>query len=69
SGLKFNELEFTIAHGLLKGMLERVIIIEKYTVTKRNDVRFKMINVACNRIIQNITMKAPELKYIVRALN
>ncbi|EPE1290598.1 TPA: YiiX/YebB-like N1pC/P60 family cysteine hydrolase [Escherichia coli] len=64
SGLKFNELEFTIAHGLLKGMLERVIVIEKYTVTKRNDVRFKMINVACNRVIQNITMKAPELNML-----
>lgn len=61
SGLKFNELEFTIPHGLLKGMLERVVIIESYTVAKRDAPGFREINDACRKIIQAIEKHAPEL--------
>lgn len=61
SGLKFNELEFTIPYGLLKGMLERVVIIENYTQAKRDTPGFREINDACRNIIHVIEEVAPEL--------
>lgn len=61
SGLKYAEMEFTIPKGLLKEMLERVFVIEKYTSAKRSLPGFGDINDACHKIVQEIKQNAPEL--------
>ncbi|MBE5221354.1 MULTISPECIES: YiiX/YebB-like N1pC/P60 family cysteine hydrolase [Pectobacterium] len=61
SGLKYAEAEFTIPKGLLKGMLERIIVIRDYISTKESTPDLRKMNDACNEIIQKISHVAPEL--------
>lgn len=61
SGLKYSKTEFTIPNGLLKGVLERIFVIEGYTSVKMDYMGFREINDTCHKVIQTIKHNAPEL--------
>lgn len=61
SGLKFSQAEFSIPNGLLKAMLERLIVIDKYLEYKKSLLGVGGMNTYCKAAIQKIVKAAPEL--------
>lgn len=61
TGLRFAQEEFRIPHGLLRAMLERLLVIYQYISNKANILRGNEINYYCKRAITQIIQLAPEL--------
>ncbi len=58
-GMKFLEAEFSIAKGMLQGLYERVVIIEKYSAEKKTTHGYKKVNDKCIEILTQIKIYAP----------
>lgn len=61
SGMKFSQAEFSIPNGLLKAMLERLLVIDIYLESKRSLLGVGDMNTYCKAAIQKIVQAAPEL--------
>ncbi|MGV3927012.1 YiiX/YebB-like N1pC/P60 family cysteine hydrolase [Citrobacter freundii] len=61
SGLSFSQAEFRIPNGLLKAMLERLLVIDKYLESKKGLLDVGDMNTYCKAAIQKIVTAAPEL--------
>lgn len=61
SGLRFSQAEFRIPNGLLKAMLERLLVIDKYLEAKKGVLGVGDMNNYCKAAIQKIVTAAPEL--------
>lgn len=60
TGLLFAQEEFRIPNGLLRAMLERLLVIDQYISTKASILRNNEINYYCKRAINQIIDLAPE---------
>lgn len=60
-GMRYLNAEFSIYEGLLQGMYERTVIINKYSAGKKNIPSFSDIYALSNTILDEIRTKAPDI--------